>query len=387
MFANSDNKALCLRKSAGEGDIKGCMEILEKFPDLINCVGTESKRSALHNAALYNHVEVVRYLVAKGAISTIDSKGYTPYDLTTTPEIRRVLHYDGRGVLYNLNPKITENEYFHYGYNLDKNRILADLNKISSITEFQKFLIEYNLNVNSFVDGCQLLDMINFNYHFYEELCSYLLKNGANPNIKANYHNYDAYENTPLHSLLAHEFTNRAKYFISIASTTSQKPLDCRVQDIEGKTSLILASLLRNAEIAHLLLSRFGTAAIDMQDKKGRTALHYAYLFGSKKTIKVLINFGANQDIIDNYGNTPKDMLTIGVEEIKKVLLSFHIDPNRDINYDLELECGIKDPLIGSHNYSRKNNISIYKSCIQDRLEIMQENYIENEAAVIIPSL
>ena len=49
-------------------------------------------------------------------------------------------------------------------------------------------------------------------------------------------------------------------------------------------------------------------AAVDLRDKWGRTALHYAVCFEWPENAKILIEARANCDIRDEDGNTPADL-------------------------------------------------------------------------------
>jgi ankyrin repeat protein len=97
MYSSRKDIGLELRGAAGAGNFQKCQSIVEQNPHVVNELGEKSKRSALHQAAKCNHVDVVRYLVGKGATSSFDANHDTPYDLTTSAEIKRFLHYNAKG--------------------------------------------------------------------------------------------------------------------------------------------------------------------------------------------------------------------------------------------------------------------------------------------------
>lgn len=374
MFASRSINELELRKAAATGDLVKCKTLVEQLCTDVNAPGKDSLRTALHLASKNNHVDVVRYLIKNGAKSTYDKDSLTPYNLTTTPEIRRVLQYECEGIEPSCNDNISNLDIFTYGYQFLNEDIDKQIRKIESLSAFESFMNQKKLNPNSYINGIPLINLIELNYKCYNSILVYLLKNGANPNMKAYHMEYDAYENTALHSILASESTERSKFFIRSVAAESAITLDTRVKDIEGKTTLIIAALLRNTSVANLLIENFGKAAIDIQDNKGRTALHYAYLFGNSEMINLLSAFGANQELLDKDEKKPKDMLTSNVQEIKRALLAFHIDPDRDINFNLEASIPRNDRNLDLTSSKKTSNITIYKQCITDRLRLITNN-------------
>jgi hypothetical protein len=131
-----------------------------------------------------------------------------------------------------------------------------EIQSIHSLQQFIAFMEKYDLKPNSYIRGMPFIDLINFSRQCYGEALRYLLKEGANPNLKSHYMQYDAYESTTLHSILVNELIGRAKLFIKEVSNPqiSQIPFDGCTQDVEGKTVLIMGALLRNTQIVHLCL-------------------------------------------------------------------------------------------------------------------------------------
>ena len=77
--------------------------------------------------------------------------------------------------------------------------------------------------------------------------------------------------------------------------------------DLTGDTSPFqIACAFQNFELAKFLLHN--GADIDFKDKDGRTALFYAKVKKNKKTINFLIQEGANEIAVDNYGISILDL-------------------------------------------------------------------------------
>jgi len=47
---------------------------------------------------------------------------------------------------------------------------------------------------------------------------------------------------------------------------------------------------------------------LDLADKNGLTSLHYAALFSKKESYMLLLELGADPNIIDSFGRTPKQI-------------------------------------------------------------------------------
>jgi ankyrin repeat protein len=67
------------------------------------------------------------------------------------------------------------------------------------------------------------------------------------------------------------------------------------------------ASKQGNNYIIRILVSE-NVDYLDLADKNGLTPLHYAALFSKKKSYKLLLELGADPDIIDSFGRTAKQI-------------------------------------------------------------------------------
>ncbi len=361
--------------AAGSGDLDVCQNLIEKQQININACDNNLQRTALHWAALYAQIDVVRYLVKSHAMMTEDCEGRTPYDLTTIPEIRRVLMYEGKGAVYYARVRITNasKDYLAYGYqysNEFQKQIRCEIAKCNNLDQFSAMLSEYQLTPNSYIQGIPLLLLVGGNHMISSILMHYLLKNGTNINAQAHSYEHDAYESTALHALLACELVKKAKIFVILASKLGCN-IDSKIQDVEGKTILHMGALLRSASFITLCLERLGSVAINVQDNLGRTPLHYAFLFGDMQTLEVLLEHGADPSMTDNQGCTPEALLKMPTREMQKALLRFHIDPSRSSQIDMEaLYC--QHQKMTQVQSSDMPTQSVYRVCVQNRIALLQ---------------
>lgn len=92
-------------------------------------------------------------------------------------------------------------------------------------------------------------------------------------------------------------------------------------RDKEGKTPLLLASKMVNMNWAlQLLALDREKKTISLADDKGRTPLHYAYLYGMRKLVCALIMAGADTEAKDQNGKTPRDNLELEFQDKVKAI-------------------------------------------------------------------
>lgn len=110
----------------------------------------------------------------------------------------------------------------------------------------------------------------------------------------------DAYGKTPLHLLVAKNYTNVTKDGDPILRPTTEL--------IEE----MMAQVHDKPQVKQALL--------DSQDALGNTALHIACLRRDTKTIAYLLNQGARTDITNSEGKRPVDMLNAPKEQVQSIL-------------------------------------------------------------------
>ena len=94
---------------------------------------------------------------------------------------------------------------------------------------------------------------------------------------------------------------------------------DLFAQTNEGQTALMIACRTRNCNLVGLLvdhhLEHDRGAAIDMVDKEGRSALHYACIAGRHESVRILLDAGADPNLQDKERLTPLHVLAEHLEE------------------------------------------------------------------------
>jgi ankyrin repeat protein len=115
---------------------------------------------------------------------------------------------------------------------------------------------------------------------------------------KAEVNPIDRWEGTPLCDALRSGHA-------SVARLLSQNDGMLRWTQMQTATELCKAAL--GGQVESLAeLARAG-ADVNAQDWDGRTAMHVAAAEGNKAVVKTLLKAGGNTDILDRFGNSPKD--------------------------------------------------------------------------------
>jgi ankyrin repeat protein len=186
-----------------------------------------------------------------------------------------------------------------------------------------------------------------------KELMDFFIQAGCN----VNYTQPDQFQNTPLHILIVNENKEDSIYFIESCKKNKVK-LEYNTRDFEGKTTLILAAKCVAEDVAIKIAEEIQNSnqlkeTIDLQDKYGNSALHYACALGQTKLAKKLIELGADIDSLNNDGKKPVDLCITNKDGIATILNSVCIDPSRD---ETSLQNTVIDyyrqPLFNSSNYS-----------------------------------
>jgi ankyrin repeat protein len=113
-----------------------------------------------------------------------------------------------------------------------------------------------------------------------------------------------------------HFFLANEKSALLLRMLAVNKPVDLKkLKDFEAKTLLVLAVKLGpvgNEVVAYILdhIDDFGgKTLLGMQDDQGRTALHYACLYGDTQSIEKMFKLGVNASVQDRQGVYPEDYL------------------------------------------------------------------------------
>ena len=310
-----DKKNTFLHILAKLGDIKTVnIDLNQKHID-INIKNYDNE-TPLHEATKNGHKEMVKLLILNGADKDATNKiGDTPLHLASFNgyiDIVKLLIEKGA----NKNtPNIAGNTPLHVAINYRKEKIVellilngADKNTQNEdgntplhlasshgYTEIVELLIhngaDIDINATNTIGDTPLNVAINCKEKKIVEL---LIDNRVDINAK------NIYGNTPLH--LASSYGD-----IEIVKLLIHNGVDINATNEIGNTPLHLAVLSGNIEVIRLLMT--DKTNINAQNKEGDTPLHLSGLKKNKNEDikKLLIENGANQQIINIYGFTAID--------------------------------------------------------------------------------
>lgn len=271
-------------------------DIFQFLSDKETIINTKdnSDWTPLHYAVYYNALDVVKFLVGKGAdISARDKDGKIPLDLATQE--------NGTGIAEFL--KQTQ-------LDLDKQLLTAVQDRNLSKAEV---LVSRGANINTKNDDGYT------SLHFavlknFQSGIDYLIKKGANIDAK------DNLGRTPLH------WAARDGY-LGIVQAITEGGANLDVKDKDNKTPSDLASWKGYKNIAQylkqvqldkkLLAAAKGNdyhevqilvsqgASLEAKDRNGRTSLYMASWNGNLDVVKYLIGKGSSINVKDKDGKTP----------------------------------------------------------------------------------
>lgn len=233
-----------INTQARVGNLTRVKSMVEKNPDLVNRKSGKYDEAPLHEAAGQGRLEVVKYLVEKGADVNITTKsGSRPLNQAA------------------------------YGGHAEVMEYLISKGASASVDKYT---------------GRTLLHLAAGSGN--GEAVSMLLKKGYDVNER------DKEGKTPLHHAMGSKSMEAAKVLISAGADVNARD---NVKDAPGKTPL--HSAFTDQEVR--LLLRKG-ADINARDDRGRTPLHYAVeRWGG--AAEELISSGADVNARDNAGKTP----------------------------------------------------------------------------------
>ncbi|XP_065200755.1 uncharacterized protein LOC135831864 [Planococcus citri] len=254
------------------------VNVLLKFNADTNCKDNHS-HSALHYAAHYNHIDVVKILLKKEPHPDYKqvAGGYT------------VLHTAaGFGSLEVVDYLIQKGANVNAKH--DRNEIPLIEAARNGHLEVVKLLICKGSEVNvRLVDGTTPLHLAALNGH--KEVVEVLLINGADLNIKCK-----TFHNTPLHNASKEGHQEVVKVLLKYKDNPN-------VFTLVGLTPLHLAAEHGYSEIAAYLI-RHG-ADLNARDMNMSAPLHLAIDVGHKDIVEILISNKADVNAKNNDGLTP----------------------------------------------------------------------------------
>lgn len=309
---------------------QGDLAAIKTLPDVF--IINKKLQSLLHISSKENTPTISQYLIKEGlGLNQADEKGETPTFLVKTVEMLKLFIENGANI--NIKNKFGKTPIFKYtiqnNYELLEEAIkngadvnILDLNKKSALMyatsrNIQKILLENGASPNmKYPDGQSLIHkaIIDNNDEYVKLLLDYkpnlsikdskghrplfyvknpevrelILKSGANPN-----------EDFYLQYSLLLKNTTALEQFLRYGSDPNKAAPN-------GRTPIFFANSIKQIEI----LSNY-KADLNIQDKKGNTALHQFSLLGQKTLIKKITELGADETIKNNKEQLPSDLLKL----------------------------------------------------------------------------
>lgn len=122
----------------------------------------------------------------------------------------------------------------------------------------------------------------------------------------------------PLHYLVSHSFEAEEAQLRSVLAMMVANGASVNSQTAQGTTPLMRASIKRNL-IGVLFLLSHG-ADINLCDKTGETALHYAVRSGDKKVVSMLVDRGINIHLSGDQGTAREVAMRMNRHDLVKIM-------------------------------------------------------------------
>ena len=114
---------------------------------------------------------------------------------------------------------------------------------------------------------------------------------------------------------------NLASYYgrLEIGQCLLDRGANIEARDAQGRTSLVNAVQERHVEFARMLLERGA-----VQNKRGKTELHFAVENGFPQAVQLLLEYGADVNVRNNSGHTPSELASSkGYQEIVELIAAY----------------------------------------------------------------
>jgi ankyrin repeat protein len=273
-----------IHDAASEGDLVKIQTLVSGNPNLADSADDKGS-TPLHLASSKGHLEVVKFLVEKGAdIEAVNGRGFTPLQLAAYGRHREVVEFLlEKGA--NIDAKNKSNEMTALDFSLLKE---IQVHKL----DIAPFLIskgaQFDVNKKNQM-GLTPLDLaIVFGY---TEAVEYLMSLGADINYTGRG------GMTPLASAISRGRPEIAKLLL-------ERGADVNAPDQEGNPPVYMAVEKGQADIVGMLLDK-GVNMNFVEKRHGRTLLHIASIKGYKDVVDTLLAKGADVKTKDAYGKTP----------------------------------------------------------------------------------
>ena len=325
-----------IHKAATEGDMEKVQALIADDPGLIDAKD-EMGRTPLHLACYGGHIELVKYLMTKGADMEAKFANGSTALFWAIPEghldIVKLLiaegadvgarQNDGTSLLHiaavsgqkeiaallidkGLDPNTKQNE--------GSNPLTYAVSR--GHREVAELLIDRGADVN-IQDNMGYSPVYVAAFRGNKEMLRFLISKGANPDQK------NALGKTPLHDIAMQGQKE-------IAALLIDNGADFMIKDPSGHTPLHFASNHGCKDVVELLCEK--GADIDQRDGGGDSPLHGAAWNGDKPTVEFLVANKAELDAKNENGDTPLDIATRrGNADIVSLLMDHKAKGRKDV--------------------------------------------------------
>ncbi|MDR2548440.1 MAG: ankyrin repeat domain-containing protein [Rickettsiales bacterium] len=289
----------------------GKLDIVKYLIDKGADVNTKNKYgvTALHRAVYHEKLNVVEYLVDKGA--NINANAVGPF-FSGTP-LHCAVHSRSQNTVEYLVDKGADT-----GAKDEKGSTPLHHAAKGDNLNIVKCLVEQGADI--YTKG-RIGGMVPLHVAAKcgsVSIIKYFIGKGIDINIK------DKYSNTSLHFAIEKGNLSAVRYLIETGA-------DINAKNEYSETPLHFASCMGSLIIVESLVNK--GVDINAESSNGRTPLHCSALCGSYDTAKCLIKKGANVNPKDKYGNTPLHFAAMkGKVDIAKMLLKHNADVNAKNN-------------------------------------------------------
>jgi ankyrin repeat protein len=228
--------------------------------------------------------------------------------------------------------------YDKNGYNL----LMRFASSMNQNAETVKLLLEYGENPNAFNNFHETALLLASKQHSYwqvnPELFKALIENGADVNLA------DTLNQTPLYHLVYNNHEEAVELLL-------QAGADPNIANLNGRVPIHHSTSSRDVKITGLLL-KYGANLDIRKPYQNKTSLHVAAQDCYFDIAELLLEYGADPNILDDNGNTPLHFAANGSSfpyergRVIKALLSHGADANkRNKNDEIPLDFARKHKL------------------------------------------
>ena len=176
-------------------------------------------------------------------------------------------------------------------------------------TAVAQLLIDYGADIHGPTDDGAWTPIVFASYRGHYDVAKVLIQNGAG---------VTADEGNPIH------YSGQRKHKDICRLLVEHGAIDGLIDSDDADVlELFRAAYSYDADSVSEILAR-RPELVDSRDKDGRTALHEACTHGDTKTVRELLQFGADVTIQDNNGQTPADRAAAHNQRAVTKLLEKH---------------------------------------------------------------